>query len=198
MSLASHHVYLSRHFHGLSMPEQVFHEIEFEDCQFTDCHFSDSQFCRCRFIECRFTRCNLSLCQFPYSQFTEVSFTESKLIGIDWTRASWPRHVFHAPIGFYQCLLNDSSFFGLNLDELRIEACKAQDLDFREGHFCRANFRDTDLARSLFGNTHLIGADFTEACHYDIDPFNNRLNQAKFSRLEAIRLLYGMDIELVD
>ena len=86
---------------------------------------------------------------------------ESKLIGIDWTRASWPRHVFHAPIGFYQCLLNDSSFFGLNLDELRIEACKEQDLDFREGHFCRANFRDTDLARSLFGNTHLIGADFT-------------------------------------
>ena len=119
-------------------------------------------------------------------------------MGIDWTRAAWPRLVFSTALQFRHCILNDSSFFGLPLDEIVFEACKAHDVDFREGSFCGASFVESDLTHSLFGKSNLTRADFTDASNYDIDIFNNRLSQAKFSRYEAIRLLNSLDIELLD
>ncbi|MDR6964198.1 pentapeptide repeat-containing protein [Shewanella putrefaciens] len=190
--------FLSEQFSGLSENVQEWQEVEFEDCEFLDCHFSESTFRKCKFIECRFVRCNLSLVKVPQCQFNAVVFEECKLVGIDWTRAAWPRLSFAAPFSFKQCILNDSSFLGLSLDEIVIEECKAHDVDFREGSFNRANFTYTDLSHSLFGRTQLADADFSEATNYDIDIFNNKIKGAKFSCDEAIRLLNCLDIELVD
>lgn len=191
-------VFLSEQFQGLSDIAQEWQGIEFEDCEFFDCHFSESTFRKCQFIECRFVRCNLSLVKVPQCQFNAVVFEECKLVGIDWTRAAWPRLSFAAPFHFKQCILNDSSFLGLALDQIVIEECKAHDVDFREGSFNQANFTYTDFSHSLFGRSQLTEADFSEATNYDIDIFNNKINRAKFSRDEAIRLLNCFDIELVD
>lgn len=190
--------FLSEQFQGLSDIAQEWQEVEFEDCEFLDCHFSESTFRKCKFIECRFVRCNLSVVKVPQCQFNAVVFEECKLVGIDWTRAAWPRLSFAAPFSFKQCILNDSSFLGLSLDEIVIEECKAHDVDFREGSFNRANFTYTDFSHSLFGRTQLADADFSEATNYDIDIFNNKIKGAKFSCDEAIRLLNCLDIELVD
>ncbi|MGL5391087.1 MAG: pentapeptide repeat-containing protein, partial [Shewanella sp.] len=171
---------------------------EFEDCDFHDCHFSESTWRKCQFIDCRFVRCNLSLVKVPLCQFSGVAFVECKLVGIDWTRAAWSPLSFATPFSFAQCILNDGSFLGLTLDEITIEACKAHDVDFREGSFKRANFTHTDFSHSLFGHTVLLEADFSEASNYDIDIFNNKIKGAKFSRDQALRLLHGLDIELVD
>jgi uncharacterized protein YjbI with pentapeptide repeats len=173
-------------------------ELEFEACDFIECNFTATRFKKCRFIECTFTRCNLSLVQVSQSQFTDVIFNECKLVGVDWTRAAWPKLVFSVALQFTQCILHDSSFFGLNLDEITIDACKAHDVDFREGRFRRAILSGTDFTHSLFAKTDLSGADFTDASDYDIDIFNNNISKAKFSRDEAIRLLNSLDIELVD
>jgi fluoroquinolone resistance protein len=40
--------------------------------------------------------------------------------------------------------------------------------------------------------------DFTEAVNYDSDVREDEVRKAKFSRCEAVRLLYKFDIELVD
>jgi uncharacterized protein YjbI with pentapeptide repeats len=133
-----------------------------------------------------------------YSKFTDVSFRESKLIGIDWTKADWPNYLFHSPVFFEQSILNDCSFFGLNLPELVIRDCKAHNTDMREGDFNHADFTYTDLSYSLFGNTNLSEADFSEASHYDIDIHSNTLKGATFSRFEAVRLLESLDIKLLD
>lgn len=172
--------------------------VEFEACDFIECNFTATRFKKCRFIECTFTRCNLSLVQVSQSQFTDVIFNECKLVGMDWTRAAWPKLVFSVALQFKQCILNDSSFFGLNLDEITIEECKAHDVDFREGRFRRAILIGTDFTHSLFAKTDLSGANFTDASDYEIDIFNNNISKAKFSRDEAIRLLNSLDIELVD
>ena len=190
--------YLSTTFSHLSVTDQEMSELEFEACDFIECNFTATRFKKCRFIESTFTRCNLSLAQVSRSQFTDVIFNECKLVGVDWTRASWPKLVFSIALQFKQCILNDSSFFGLNLDEITIDACKAHDVDFREGRFRRAILIGTDFTHSLFAKTDLSGADFTDASHYDIDIFNNNISKAKFSRDEAIRLLNSLDIELVD
>ena len=171
---------------------------EFEQCNFTDCNFTEASFVKCRFVDCTFTLCNLSVMKVAQCQFSAVVFDECKLVGIDWTRATWPRLALATALQFTKCILNDSSFFGLSLDEIMMEECKAHEVDFRGGSFCRANFAHTDFTNCLFNKTNLSGANFAEAVNYDIDIFNNKIDKAIFSRHEALRLLSGLDIELID
>lgn len=190
--------YLSKTFCNLSEPNGEIHNVEYEDCEFQDCDFNETLFRQCKFIDCTFTRCNMSLMQVHQSHFSNVSFDECKMIGIDWTRAKWPSFFYSVALKFNKCIINDSSFIGLTLDEIIIEECKAHDVDFRDGSFREAVFCHTDFTSSLFGKTDLTDADFTEAINYDIDIFNNNITRAKFTHTEAIRLLNCMDIELVD
>jgi len=120
------------------------------------------------------------------------------MIGIDWTQANWSELALSAPIKFYQCIINDCSFFGLDISGIVIAECKAHDVDFREGDFSQANFTDSDFSNSLFLKTNLSRADFTDAVHYNIDVYLNEIKQAKFSRFEAVNLLSSLDVVLVD
>ena len=171
---------------------------EFDNCTFKNCDFNEAIFSKCNFVESDFLDCNLSLVKIHYSKFNDVTFRDSKLVGVDWTKVAWNNLATEAPISFYRSILNDCSFYGLSLQELIIEACKAHHVDFREGDFSRANFTHTDLTGSLFGNTQLTSADFSEATNYDIDVYQNNIKNAKFSRFDAIRLLESLEIELVD
>lgn len=171
---------------------------EFEDCTFTGCNFSDATLKRCNFVDCEFVNCNLSNLELGYSKFSEVYFRDSKLVGVDWTKAAWSNFDFAAPIKFYKCIVNDSSFFGLSFQDFVLEDCKAHNVDFREGDFINSNFTYTDFTNSLFGKTNLGSADLSEATNYDIDVYRNEIKNAKFSRFEAARLLDSLEIELVD
>jgi len=71
-------------------------------------------------------------------------------------------------------------------------------VDFREARLRAADLTFSDFSSALFGRTDLSEADFSEATNYDIDVLNNVVRHAKFSRFEAVRLLQGLDIEVVD
>ncbi|MDH4275115.1 MAG: pentapeptide repeat-containing protein [Gammaproteobacteria bacterium] len=189
---------LGEHFKGLDWSGREVSAIEFEDCVFSDCDFSEAQFKKCKFLDCRFVNCNLSVAKVTLSRFSNVEFESCKLIGVDWTTAAWPKYATPAQLKFIKCTLNDSSFFGLNLQELVIEECKAHDVDFREGVFSDANFGYTDFTNSMFRRTNLSGANFAEATEYSIDIYINDIKRAKFTRFEAVRLLEALEIELVD
>jgi len=190
--------YYDKTFSNLNESNGEICTVEFENCAFQNCDFTGAVFRKCNFINCTFNQCNLSLIKVPQSQFSNATFFECKMIGVDWSRAAWSRLIFSISLQFNQCILDGSSFLGLTLDEMVIEECKAHDVDFREASFCRATFRATDFAHSLFGKTDLSRADFSEAVNYDIDIFNNKISKATFSRYEASRLLNSLDIELVD
>jgi len=190
--------YWSEQFKGLDFSGAEISNKEFDGCQFQECDFSEASFIKCNFVDCEFIKCNLSVVNIQYSKFSDVVFHESKLIGINWGKASWPSLALSAPIKLYQCIVNDCSFFGLGFPEIVIEDCKAHHADFREGDFSHANFTYTDFTGCLFDHTNLTGADFTEATHYTIDIERNIVKQARFSRFEAVRLLESLEIELVD
>lgn len=190
--------YFSQSFNNLDLSGQRIEEIDFEDCSFTDANFSETVFKRCKFIDCQFNHCNISNAKFAHTRFTEVEFIECKVIGIDWTKAAWPNLALFSPIKFRKCVINDSTFWGLSLNELVIDECRAHYVDFRSGSFREANFQHTDFANALFNETDLSGADFTEATNYQIDLNYNKLKSAKFSRYEAVHLLDSLGIELVD
>ncbi len=190
--------YFSENFSDLKLPGQKIYSVAFEDCSFKNCDFSEVIFTNCEFIECHFLNCNLSAAKMDHCRFNDVVFEDSKIAGIDWTQATWPSIALFSPIKFFKCIISDSTFFGLSLDEIVIEDCKAHDVDFREGSFCDADFRFTDFTNSLFKETNLTGTDFTEAVNYRIDINYNKINRAKFSRYEAVCLLESLEIELID
>ena len=95
-------------------------------------------------------------------------------------------------------MLNDSSFFGLTLNELKLKECKLYDVDFRDSDLAHSTMTYCDFTNSLFMNTNLKSVNFSESSNFTINIFNNKLSKAKFSRYEAMSLLDSLDIELID
>ncbi|ENM3915628.1 pentapeptide repeat-containing protein [Vibrio paracholerae] len=190
--------YFDVSFEKLSSLDGQYSGIEFEDCQFSDCDFSAVKFRKCKFTNCIFERCNLSLVDFSNSKLFELKFQDSKLVGVDWTKAMWAVYHSDFELSFKRCILNDSSFFGLTLNELVFDECKLHDVDFREGNFRGSTMTYSDFSHSLFMRTNLQGVDFSESIAYAIDVLENNVQKAKFSRYEALNLLESLGIELVD
>lgn len=173
-------------------------KAEFEECTFVSCDFSDTFFHSCRFIDCRFENCNLSLMKLTDGIVSGSSFSSCKMIGIDWSMCDWRSLLSSEPIGFIECILNDSNFFGLTLDRLDMKKCSAKDVDFRSGSFQRADFSSTDFKGALFDNTQLEYTNFKDSTNTQINIKNNHLKGAKFSRDEAEFLLQTIGIVLVE
>ncbi|MGL6257765.1 pentapeptide repeat-containing protein [Vibrio sp. WXL210] len=190
--------YFEQQFAGQELSEQTFRNIEFEDCQFTDCDFSTSEFTNCKFLNCDFSRCNLSLVKLTNSSLFGLNFYDCKLIGVDWTRAAWATYHVDFELAFTRCILNDSSFFGLTLQELKLEECKLHDVDFREGDFAQSLMTYCDFSHSQFMRTNLGSVDFSDSYSFTINVLENNVREAKFTRYEALSLLEGLGIELVD
>ena len=189
--------YIGLEFDNINACGQVISGIEFEDCSFNSCNFTEVQFRNCKFIDCRFNKCNLSLVKVDHTKFSDVSFYESKLLGVDWTKAYWRGINLHASLSFAECVLNTSSFYGLNLPAMKIENCTVNDVDFREAKLEDGVFVGSDFMGSSFRNTNLTSTDFENSENYNIDILNNTVSKAKFSRYSALSLLEGLDIELV-
>ena len=168
-----------------------FNNLEFYNCKFLYCKFNGSTFHKCRFEDCEFTECDLSLIKPRYCAFIDVDFRQSKLVGINWTEAATP-----LSINFDSCLINLSSFFGLNLTKIKMVECIAKEVDFVEANLANGNFNATDFTNSRFLKTNLTKADFRQAKNYSIDPNNNLLKKTRFSLPEAISLLSGLDVVL--
>jgi uncharacterized protein YjbI with pentapeptide repeats len=132
------------------------------------------------------------------SQFSSVQFEGCKVIGINWTEASWQKGGFFRLIDFHDCTLNYSSFFGLKLKGIKITQSTAREVDFGETDLTAGVFDHTDFSGSIFMHTDLTEADFTTATNYSISAKNNTLKKTKFALPEAMSLLYSLDIILVD
>jgi len=173
-------------------------DIVFDSCEFITCDFSNAIFRNCEFIDCSFVKCNLNSILLNNSKFSDVVFSECKMLGVDWTKAYWRDLALGSALKFNECMINSSSFYGLNQTEITIKGCRAHDVDFREADFSKANFKDSDLSNSIFSNTNLTSAKFAGAINYDININRNKVEKAEFSRHEAVRLLDTLGINLVD
>ncbi len=199
MSLwASESEYFEKNFNLLDLSSSFTEHATFEECAFNHCNFTSARLSHCKFTHCTFNHCNFSLAEMVGSRFYEVDFNECKLTGIDWTRAQWPSFNLDPELRFNKSILTHSAFFGLRLQGLKLDQCLLHAVDFREADLRGAKITGSDLAGSLFHNTDLRAADFTDSWDFHIDVMNNLIVKAKFSRLEALSLLESLGIELVD
>lgn len=193
--------YLDETFKGSNYSNLTITGTEFKECLFVSCNFSDTVFKNCTFLECKFEDSDLSLAKVPGCIFKGVEFRKSKVIGVNWAEASWGKKGFYQllhSIDFYECILNYSRFFGLELESIHIRDCVAREADFSEAILRKADLRKTDFENSIFRGTNLEGANLSEAKNYLISPTLNVIKKAIFTLPEALALLYSMDIIIGD
>jgi uncharacterized protein YjbI with pentapeptide repeats len=190
--------YFDKTFKEIDLAQKTVSEKIFEKCKFITCNFNETNFQKCRFCDCEFINSNLSVMKIKGSTFSDVVFDSSKVIGVNWAEAIWPKIKLACTIGFFKCDISHSTFLGLNLQEINVVECRARDVDFREADLTRANLTYSDFENSMFIESNLTEADLTYAENYRIDVNFNKIKGAKFMLPEAVSLLQGLDIELVD
>jgi fluoroquinolone resistance protein len=189
--------YAERVFDKLRLREAEISSKTFYACVFRNCDFTGASLRFCKFRDCSFESCNLSLAKVRASVFDGGSFKNSKLTGVNWTEAEWPRLRLSGPPQFLSCVLSDCSFLGLQLAGTVIKDCLAKETDFRETGLAGADLAGTDLSGALFGATDLTKANLAGALNYAINVKENKVKDARFSLPEAMALLYCLDIKLV-
>jgi uncharacterized protein YjbI with pentapeptide repeats len=190
--------YNDRIFAELELVKGTVSSSQFFDCEFRSCKLAESSLQNCRFVNCTFRESDLSLTRWPGSVFSGARFEASRLIGIDWTQADWGKTGLGLPIGIDNCVINHSTFIGLDLAGIFIKDSTALNVDFREANLAKCNFAGTDLKDSLFHNTNLTEADLSRARNYNIAPDQNIVKKTRFSLPEAMSLLFNLDIVMIE
>ncbi len=191
--------YISQEFKKGALKKGQVSRKEFSSCTFIKCSFNETVFQDCKFRDCTFKECDLSLASLKGSAFTNTRFEDSQLISVNWTETAWATgKVFFKPVDFLGCVINYSTFMGLNLKKATLSKCIAYEVSFEEANLTQADCRFTDFLNSRFVRTDLTEADFTGAKNYTIAANLNTLKKTKFSLPEAMSLLYNLDITLTE
>jgi uncharacterized protein YjbI with pentapeptide repeats len=100
-------------------------------------------------------------------------------------------------LDFENCVLKLAVFYKLKLKKTRFKNCNLQETEFTEADLTSASFDNCDLQRAIFQKTNLEKVDFRTSFNYSIDPEQNRITKARFSRLGVVGLLdkYRIEIE---
>jgi fluoroquinolone resistance protein len=181
--------YDNQNFVNISLRQSIISRIEFQSCTFEKCDLAHSTLTECRFLDCTFQGCDLSLMKPNGSSFTNCTFKTCKLVGINWLEASK-----QFSVDFDDCIINLSSFFGINLKRRKITNCIAHEVDFTESNMTECDCNMTDFNKSIFSRTNLTKANLKEAINYSIDFRSNTLTKTKFSLPDAMSLLDFLDI----
>ena len=198
-NLASDQVYSETTFKKLEFTNEVISGSEFSECKFVACDFSETAFQSCSFMDCDFENCTMKLTKLENSTFARAKFRNCNLLGVNWTEANWSAWASKmSSIEFEKCDLKYAVFFGLELSHMKMKHCHAHEANFSEADLTDADFEGSDFAGAIFHRTNLTGANFVGSRNYSLNINDNKTKGTKFSLPEAIRLLYYMDIVIVD
>lgn len=169
-------------------------KAEYDNCTFRHCNFSDSFLSYVSFTECKFKDCNLSGVKIKDTLFKDILFSHSKILGVNFSECSDFLFSFKAE----HSIFSFSSFFNKNLNNTSFKNCILENVDFTKANLFQAQFSDSDLKHAIFENTNLEQADFRTATNFNINPGQNKLKHAKFSKEGALNLLRPYQIIIED
>ncbi len=166
---------------------------DFEKCTFRNCNLNEIDLSDLKFIDCEFIDCNLSLVKLDETGFQQVVFRNCKMMGFNLETCSQ----FALQVTFDNCILNESSFYQLPLKRTKFTTCTLQHVDFSYADLSLSFFEACDLAYAIFDQTDLRQANLKSAYHFNINPNNNKIKGAIFSKDNVDGLLkdYGIKIE---
>jgi uncharacterized protein YjbI with pentapeptide repeats len=124
--------------------------------------------------------------------FRDTRFSDCKLMGVQFTLHN--DKLFHAH--FENCNLQLSAFPKMSLKKMQFQQCNLREVDFTSAELPEASFDGCDLLGATFVDSNLEKADFRNAVNVALDPDQNRIKKAKFSRDGLAGLLQKYQIEV--
>lgn len=185
--------YANKNFKKLELESLKIADIEFENCTFTNCKMPKAKIKDCVFNSCNFRFCDLSFSDLTNTRLLSCTFEECDLVAINWSLLDWP---IYFSLEFNKCVLNRSSFVGLNLKGIKILSSFCNEVDFSESDLQKAVLTKTEFLNSIFRNNNLEKANFKGDKYYSINPIANSLKGAQFDLPEAVSLLENMGIKI--
>jgi fluoroquinolone resistance protein len=167
-------------------------KAEYEHCIFTGCTMLQADLSSVQFVSCEFRSCDLSNANLRNTSFREVKFMDCKLLGLHFQNCE--KFLFSA--SFENCRLDLSSFYKMNMKKALFRNCRFQESDFTECDLQLALFDNCDLGRAIFFHSILEKTDLRTSYNYSIDPEQNKIKKAKFSKEGLSGLLDKYDLEI--
>ncbi len=162
----------------------------YKECTFENCDLSKQNLNSFQFIDCAFIGCNLSNSDISQASFKTVSFESCKLMGIQFQQAN----PFLFKVVFEACNLSLSSFYSMNINKTQFIDCDLSEVDFTETELKESDFSGSTLSQTIFEKTNLSKSDFRTAENFRINPSENNIKKAKFSKENLAGLLADFDI----
>jgi fluoroquinolone resistance protein len=158
---------------------------EYESCTFNSVDFTEENLSGIAFIDCKFDSCNLSMCRVESATFQDVTFRDCKILGVRFDTVT----PFGLSLRFQNCQLQHASFLGMRMKKTPYIQCVLEGADFTGADLTEAVFQETDLRNATFERSILEKADFRSARNFSIDPEQNRMKKARFSKDNIAGLL---------
>jgi len=171
-------------------------DSEFQGCTFVGSDLSKAGVGASRFIECRFERCDMSLWKPIDSMFGECGFEDCRMLGIDWTMASWPRVPLHEANFFVRCDLSMGTFADLDLGAVRFNDCRLRETSYRFARLGGSDFEGSDCLGADFHGADLSGARLVGVLGLVLDPLSTKLAGATVDAPAGVAILESLGINL--
>lgn len=177
-------------FEGEKLEPGQIEKGEYENCTFKKCQFQNTDLSGFQFIDCKFIDSDLTLVKLSNTLLRDVQFSSSKVMGIVFDAAA----EFGLSVGFDACLLNNCSFYKMNLKDTRFVRSTLKEVDFTEANLTNACFDHCDLDGSIFDNTNLQKADLSTSFNYNIDLNRNKARHSKHSVAGGLEILRNLGL----
>ncbi len=171
-------------------------DSEFLECTFVDSDLSDAPISMSRFIDCRFERCDLSLWKPVDTVFGACLFEDCRMLGIDWTLASWPQVPLHEPNRFVRCDLSMGTFADLELGGVAFSECRLHETSFRFARMGDSDFDGSDCQVCDFHGADLSGARLVRVVGLAVDPLSTTLTGATIDAATGVAILESLGLKL--
>lgn len=179
-------------FNAIDYVKNPLPKAEYTDCNFTNCNFENSDLSNINFLECDFVDCNFSNANVIHTSFNAINFKGCKILGVLFQNCN----PFLLAFKFTDCTLNLSSFYQLKINYTKFLNCIMHQVDFTETEAKQVVFKDCDLKQSIFDHTNLEYSDFYSAYNFSINPTNNQIKNASFSKENISGLLDNFNIKI--
>lgn len=166
---------------------------EYDNCSFTNCNFEGIHASNMQFVECKFIDCNFSNTIVKDTAFKDVNFVNCKIMGVKFNECD----TFLLQFSFKDCQLNFSTFYQLKIPNTKFVNCNLEETDFTETTLNNSLFDNCSLKNTIFDRTFLEKVNFITSHNIEINPEENKLKGAKFSKENVVGLLlkYKLIIE---
>lgn len=165
----------------------------FEYCTFLQCDFRNGDLSGRIFVDCTFIECDLSNAKILECSFQTTRFDGCKLMGLRFETCKSMMFSLHLE----NTRLELCTFTGMNLRNFSANSCELYDVDFSGADLKGASLSGCDLRRSVFIGCNLGGTDFRNTENLVLNPEENTLTGAYFSKdgLEGLLTRYQLKIQ---